>query len=95
MFGTKKKLEDLRLEFKLHRDKTNDLISKLQWQINNPHKYKIGQNVKGLGVLEKLEIENRMNGIIGVPLSISFGLVPQYHYKYTFKNKNKTITVCE
>lgn len=72
----------------------SELIKKLQWQINNPPKYKIGQKVKGLGTLEKYDIENTEYGIIYL-FRKDMGMPDILRYKYTFKNKNKTITVCE
>lgn len=84
MFGTKKKLDQLRKEYIEYVD---NQIKKLQWQINNPPKYKIGQKVKGYGECVHIEVSE----LIWSNLFTK----PKREYKYTFKNKNKTITVCE
>lgn len=87
MFGTKKKLDELRKDCIEYENKTNAIIQKLQWQINNPPKYKIGQKVKGCGECVYIEV-SELNWS-------NLFTKPKREYKYTFKNKNKTITVCE
>lgn len=76
-------------------DIQNQTIDKLQWQIENPPKYKVGQKVKQYGECKSIDVIYALKGIIGRPFGHDLMNLPDYYYKYTFTKNNQTITICD